>query len=354
MISGSAFAEDKKADRDQEPGFTIGGRIHGLWEVTDLADKPANEFSIGMARLTVRWSYSKLLEAKLQGEFSKLFKSSSPRSLLRDAWVRIAPVKWLRFKLGQFKRPFSSLELRSRGQLAVIRRGDANGFLVEDLGFGDRDLGLGIDGRFGKRKRGFSYSLALVNGTGKNLSETDLNGSKDVVARIVGKPAKWLSMGAGASIKFFDKASVEYYPGWAWMAGADLQIKKQGFRLLAEGLVGDNYDRCSYASDPNSCRELNQDPAIPRTWSLVLLTSYKANLSKRMNLKLQPVLKGELWTPDHKLVDGKIMAMTVGLNLFVTRYARVMVHGEFIVPQKNVPSQWPRENRMLVQMAFDI
>jgi len=357
LVVCPAIADEGSGDaKSRKPKLKVGARLHALWVWTDAAEKATNEFSIDMARVSFRWQQFDLVQAKLQADLDQLFGSPSMKSLLRDAWVQVAPFRWLRFRLGQFKRPFSRLELRSRGKLATVRRGLANGFLVEELGFGDRDLGLQLDGRVGSKDRGIRYAAGIFNGSGKNADEHGLSGTKDVVARFAGTPVKWLSLGASGSLKFFDRDfdAYKYYPESAWMAGADLLVKHSGFRFMTEGMVGRNYGSCFYAEYPETCRLLNHGEEDPLSWSLVVLMSYKFDLCRKWKLKLQPVLKGELFEPETDLADGKVRSFSVGTNLFITKYARLMIHGEFIFAGDGIRKWFPSENRMLVQLAFDI
>jgi len=356
-LSGTALAEetDKNAAKpDSKPEFKVGARLHALWIMSDREDKPANEFLVDMARVTFEWRQFKLIRTKVQADLDQLFGQGDAKSLLRDAWVQVAPLKWLKIRLGQLKRPFSRLERRSRGRLETVGRGLSNELIVEDLGFGDRDLGFQLGGRIGKRSRGMEYAVGVFNGPGKNAEEFDLDGSKDIVVRVEGTPVKWLSMGLNGSFKFFDVASVDYYPEHAWMFGTDLRVKFRGFRLLAEGLFGRNHDRCLYADNPTDCRVLNKNPDIPYAWSAVLMAAYKFNLYRKWKLKLQPVLKGEVLVPDSTVDDGQVWSFSIGTNLFITRYARLMVHGEFVFPGSGGPEKFASENRMLVQLAFDL
>ena len=353
--AGKGEKKKKEKGLDKKPKFKVGARLHTMWMLTNSETDPANQFSIDMARVTFRWQQYKLIRVKLQADIDQLFKDTA-KSLMRDAYVQIAPLKALVFRLGQFKRPFSRFELRSRGQLATVNRGPANEFLVEDLGFGDRDIGLQIHGRIGNKDQGFGYAVGVFNGTGKNKSEFDFDGSKDLVVRLDGGPAKWIEIGLNGSFKFFDTNSEEYryYPDFAWMAGVDSRFKYKGLRVMAEGLLGQNYGKCFYDQFPNTCLVLTADEEVPLAWATAMQVSYKFSLTDKFPLKLQPVVKGGVFQPDTDIADGLVWTLAGGINLFITKWIRVMVHGEFIFAADELAPAWVSENRLLVQLAFDL
>jgi hypothetical protein len=308
-----------------------------------------------MARVKLLWREGNWLRARLQFDADQVFESgpnSQAKAALRDCWIELRFDRALRFKMGQFKRPFSALELRGRSSLEVIGRGPANSLLIEDLGFGDRDLGLQLSGAFGSKKRAVKYAMGLFNGPGRNRPETDSNGAKDVVGRVEAKVRKWLTFGANAAVKFFDTQSVDYYPAWSWMAGVDVAIERKGLYLLAEGLYGLNHDRCALAIDPEECRTESDRTAVPGAASAVVLAAYRIELGTQWKLALEPVIKGELLLPDDGLSEAFVGQGSLGANLHIGNHVRVMIHGDIRRVDEALASEWSDENRLFVQLAL--
>jgi len=344
----SPEGEGKKKE-SKEKKVKLGARIHSLWT---LADNPAeiekgvpgadNEFSMEMARLEVQWSPRGWLDAKLQGDFEQLMGDGNAEALLRDAWVRVSPLRWLKFKAGQSKRPFSLFELRSRGRLETVHRGASNGWIINDLGYGERDIGLPVEGRVGKkREANLHYALGVYNGSGRNERDEDPDGSKDFVARIEGSPVRWLTLGINGSLKLFDHDEFSKRPDSAWMSGADLRFKMGRFRLYVEGLFGQNHDQCRYTTAPSVCRLMDEYSDVPYSWSVAAMAAYKIPLYPKWKFSLQPVLKGEYFMPDHELDDGRIVTASAGANFFFTKYFRVMMHGELVsVEAEELREDW--------------
>ena len=338
-------------------GVQVGGRVHALWMLRDEEGKPGNEFRMNMVRLRLKYRASEMVEAAIEADMAEAVQGSSGggNSLLRDAYVRVEPLKLLRFQAGQFKKPFSRIELRSKGKLETIERGISNNLLIADLLYGERDVGFMIDGRVGEKKKGTSYFLGVFNGAGKNADEEDLDGGKDIVGRVEVDPSKRLSLGLNGSLKLFDQDAVEQRPDKAWMAGADFRIKLGAFRLIGEGLYGENHDPCSNADLPGKCilDEEFLDP--PMTWSAVLLATYKIPLHRGTPaLTLEPLIKSEVLDPNLDLDSGRIYSVTPGANLHVGDFTRIMVNGDFVFPDDDASKQWNETSRLLLQVAFDL
>jgi len=327
--------EVKKPPWKKKPKVRIHAYVAALFELSDEADDPAAEFSVRNARLQLHARQGKLLQAAVEGEFAQELGGDAGLSVLRDAFVRIKPLRALRLKLGQFKRPFSRLELEPRRKLRLIRRGLGNAWIIEELGYGDRDIGLQLDGRFGEAT-GLGYAVGVFNGRGRNRSEDDPDGSKDFVFRVDSDPTEWLSVGLNASYKWFDTEIRPLYPRSALMGGGDLLIRVGDLRLLGEGLYGENH---AYTDGT-------------RSWNALLMASYEIPLQSAWKLELEPLAKGELLMIQHDLRDGHATMATLGSNLHVGKYFRLMVQGELIRYGDRMPEPWDKETRLSVLAAM--
>jgi len=376
--SGEAGTGDKEGEKaGEEPvRFEPGVRLHTIWQYSDYEGTAGNDFSVGMARLGLRWEVGRMVDGKVSADLEQLFtqkKLEKGAALLRDAYVRVRPLKYVGIRLGQFKRPFSGLELRSRAKLETVGRGIGNGLLVEDLGFGDRDIGIMLEGKVGGKKRNLKYRVGAFNGGGAdgggaNAKEADLDGSKDLVFRVEGNPIKWLTVGANASMKWFDTAGQPFAADSAMAAGLDVRFKRKGLAVYAEWMAGQSWNRCDYAEFPVNCR---LEKHTPYAWGGLLMGTYEWKLPGPWNLALAPVFRGEYLVPAHdvtgtgvgQFVPGAngagIWQLVPGLNLHIGDYFRVMADGECTLVQEKVPDGWTEKNwadgtRFLVQFALDI
>jgi hypothetical protein len=124
-----------------------------------------------------------------------------------EGYLVYKPFKWLNFKAGQMIVAFSqqnmtqdrNLDMIERSQVVnalVARKGDAANGLVDSIGNQNgRDIGIQIGGGFGRigDRLLVDYTLQLLDGAGINT--LDNNQSKDLDARLVIHPLKWISVG---------------------------------------------------------------------------------------------------------------------------------------------------------------
>jgi len=335
LVDGTPKAA-KKNDLD------VGGKIYLLWAVSDLQTEPANEFSLNRARLRLRWIRERILEAKLQVEFSGQEEGVAATDILRDAYLALGdPKGWhARVTAGQLKRPFSRIELRSLRRLPTIRRGVSNAWMVRDLGFGNRDLGLQVDGTAGEDEW-FGYAVGVFNGAGRNRPEQGLDGSKDAAARLEVGPARWVEVGASASVRVFDRGEAADLPRFAWMAGGDVRFRGgKWVRIVGEGLVGEAWLL----------------PDRPLTWSALLMVSSRAIRLPFWKGRVEPLVKGELTVRDAGDMDTGIWMLAAGVNLHLLERFRLMVQGEYVRPGVDEATQleWPERLRLLIQLALDV
>lgn len=117
---------------------------------------------------------------------------------VRDAFVNYRVRDSLQLRIGRFKRPFSRLELRSRGKLPFRERGLFNDRVLTTNGFAGRALGAMI---WGKPSENLRYSLAAGNpgAIGSGIEGVD------VIARLVYDPVQWLSLGLNALHKWTER-----------------------------------------------------------------------------------------------------------------------------------------------------
>ncbi len=390
----SVAADDGKKKDDEtlvgalekDPGFEVGGSLAAMWMLRDDPLSPSNEFRVNRARVKVSWSQWKLIEAVVGIEAKELISGNGDAAILRDVYVRVQPLRWLGLQVGQFKKPFSEIELTGRGKFPLVNRGVASDFVANQLLYGGRDIGAMLEGRIVKSIK-LDYEVGVFNGLGPNTKEIGFGGTKDLAARLEAEPVKWLGIGADASLKIiergdlpgfvdqdnFDDVVEDAYPlgysatdfkneyswmtGTKWMAGADVVIKPDKLRVVAEANLGENWWFEKY----------------PYTWSAVLVASYRLRLAKGVPLWIEPAVRGEVLT---LLTDGmgswraRLWEIAPGVNLLVGKHVRLMIDGEFRFAQGSESSidgtrrsgLWPNEysgnwadsKKLMIQLAFDI
>lgn len=191
-----------------------------------VAGKYYDGFSIKRARLDFQGHFSSQFDYRVLVDFvgQSGANGTAPTGgqlispFLVEAYVVYKPFTWLNFKAGQMIVEFSqenitqdrNLDLIERSQVVnalVARKGDAANGLVDSLGNQNgRDIGIQLNGSL-IRVEGrhlIDYYLQLLDGAGINT--LDNNQSKDIDARLVLHPLRFLNLG-GSYYDGFDRFS---------------------------------------------------------------------------------------------------------------------------------------------------
>ncbi len=335
-------SSDKALDENlspwqKKPKIRVGGLIHSAYVTTDAEGQPAHEFKIRTARMDLNWRQGKLLEGAVELDASD-GASEDPGMWgpLRDAYAEVKPLDELKLRMGQFKKPFGRLALTSQRKLILVDRGVSHQWMVRDLGYGGRDIGLEVHGDLLDAPR-IEYAVGAFNGTGLNQDEEDLDGSKDFAGRVQIDPLPWLSVGVDGSYKRFDLDVRSELPSKsASVFGLDLAVALDRFNFVGEAMLGRN----------------NLALSLAKSWSVLGMVSYEIPLAPTWELALLPLVKGEMLKIEHDVRESHVLAGTLGANLHVGPFFRLMVQGEMQSRTENVPDDWQDEKRLFVQAAL--
>jgi hypothetical protein len=334
----------EESEGDAPPDIRVRGRIHAGWDYQHLSgpdaptaadERSSNYFLVRRSRLKVQWRPERWLKAQLQIDPIAGWNAE----LLKDAYVQLTPWRPLRLRVGQFKKPFSGLELRSPARLKVISRGPGNDLIVDNLNFGDRDLGLMLYGRLVESVR-LDYAIGAFNG---QIPDARSERDKDLVGRLRIRPIKMVSIGLSYSHKFFNPED-EDAPEHAWATGGDVRFRFFGVRLHTEVLVAENYEGTA-SSDPLAL-------------DVVGILSYRRRIPVSWGFALEPVFKFELLDADTDVADDEILLYTAGLNLYFGEYFRLMVDAEFSRGSRNTTVSYDADyldsELLMVNLCLDI
>jgi hypothetical protein len=341
----AVMPEKKKKKKKVE----VKTRVHIRWQMesVDESDDIENRFLVRRARLKLIWKPEKWLTAKLQvGEFHDVEFGAS---MLKDAYVHLSPSRYLELRVGQFKKPFSGLELRSSGKLRVAERGEGNSVIIEDLLYGGRDLGVQLSGRLVRSVK-LDYIVGLFNGTGPDLRE--LGNAKDIVARMMTRPLEWFEAGVNGSFKFFDDdARKEDDETFSWAAGADAVFRVAGARLHLEGIIArDQLYQPRYA-------HLDWEfpwSEMPLMVSGLAILSYRYRFDTSWRLAVEPVFKMEIFDPNSDFMDDHVIIYNPGFNAYFGMYLRMMLHAEISRGLDNTLATFEDRETLMLQLCLDI
>jgi hypothetical protein len=334
------------------PGFEkleISGRVHAGYAMIREAPAPGsggrsteNEFVVERARVKLRWRPDDWFLAVLQVDVAGALQVNG--SILRDAYVHLSPFDQLQIRLGQFKKPFSGLALQSPAKLRTVDRGPGVEYIVEDLLYGDRDLGLQLSGRLVKSVK-LDYSIGVFNGSGPNFDDAD--NSKDIVGRLQIRPIKQLELGVNGSIKLFSDPTLRR-PGGTLAGGGDARLQIKGFRLYAEALAAPDYlhvRSIDFATD---------DDDVPTAFFALGIVSYRHKFDTEVRFALEPAFKVELFDADSTAARDHLFVFTPGVNAYLGKYFKVMLGGEFVRVQRDAPADFVDSEKIEVLACFDI
>jgi len=151
----------------------LGGRVTSRFTALD-SDHPLNdEFRVMRARVETDVNVLDYYDLKIAGEFAE-----SPK--LKDGYLDVHYVPWARFRMGQFKVPFTWEYLASHKYIDFAERS----FAVDNMRFQGRDIGAMLHGKLYDNL--LEYQIAVLNGTGEN--NRDNNDSKDIAGRLFARP----------------------------------------------------------------------------------------------------------------------------------------------------------------------
>ena len=220
--------------------INIGGRLHADWwsyegghiEPWGGADF-SNTFFLRRARInTTGHLWGKAHKFKVQADFTE-----GGGQEIRDGWMELAYVPWLKIRFGQFKVPFA----REYVQSALYIQFPERSLAVDNLSHG-RDVGIMAHGDLFDGR--LTYATAIINGAGAGRG--DDNDEYDWVYRLVAKPFRksgnpWLegfeighnlqtgNQPLGRGIRGRTAGDVDYYnPGT--IAGVLPQVLRHGTR----------------------------------------------------------------------------------------------------------------------------
>ncbi|MBQ2784417.1 MAG: porin [Alistipes sp.] len=172
-----------------------------------------------------------------------------------DLYFRYKPLNELNVQLGQYKLPFSlENELYGPTKFEFIEYSYLTTYLVRNDGKFDgikatgRDMGLQLYGGFIERN-GYSiinYNLGVFNGSG--INNKDNNRSKDVVARLIIKPIKGLSISGSYMYSETNVELDKYMKAPRWSVGAIYDVRHWIARTeFAQANFGGNITNAFYA-----------------------------------------------------------------------------------------------------------
>lgn len=282
-------------------------------------------FYFNRARLGVRGNIPYDFSYYFVTEFSPRVNSQfSNAATICDAFItykRFAP--YFKVSVGQFKTQISAEQIHGCHKLLTINRS----LPVEHMAGPIRDMGVmfsgSVDTLFGENLKDlFGYTIGIMNGTGRNLFDNNLQ--KDITARLTIKPVDFLTIGGNYRYgkQLIEVEGEEPLEGSKTTFGVDLTLNYNNFFLQGEYLMADNEGTITTgggcSGEPIEVIEAKDN------------NGFYVQAAYMTPWNLQPVVKYETYDPDiNAEATGNLYVeniMTFGLNYFFNEWTRVQLN----------------------------
>jgi len=315
-------------------GFEIDHRHPESGQAAPGENELVYGFFLDQARVGVRAFPVKRIELRLSVELR--------RPGLRNAYANVRIERWAQLRVGRFKRPFSRIELRSKGKLPFRDRGIFNKELIEDSNWGDRALGAMFWGEL--KPAGLTYNLALMHPL-SDPTDFSFDQGVDVVGRVEYKPIRLVAVAVNAAHKVLDSEHSAAVHTNAF--GGDVRLRTDQLEIVAE------FDMAQNSNPPDTLVE-RPDAEAPYAMGAMGYLAYEIPFTKSWSL--QPVVVGEYVDTDLEFAEDETFRSVFGLNVLWRDIVRLMPQVELVQPLGKVSSrsQVARETYyLLVSVAVD-
>ncbi len=281
-----------------------------------------------MKRLLIRFSSDpvKYIGFKTVLDFSELM-SNDADNVVKQAFLVLRPIpERIHITAGLFKAPFAILELDPSSRYELADLGHTNR-LINDLGYAGRDLGAMVSVAPLKKARKMLISGGAFRG---HAHSEHASPAGSLAARIEYKPKRWLRFGGGINQMMNDDSYNRVlntsgsnvlpnppdlrYPrqknwGKGRAYGVDARLKKKGFMLRGEFLMGDRID-------------LDERYGAKTFWAAWGLAAYRIDIG---SIKLLPAVRVEWLDANREANNGLWRTLSFGVTAIVLDRVRFLV-----------------------------
>lgn len=297
----------------------LSGRVQTQFN-TSSADSTFSTFEHRRVRLGAGLTIDDWIEGRVDANFAHGFR-------LEDAWMNLGFHPAFQIQVGQFKKPFSRIELTSSSTIFPIERGlrirgldpiSEHHLLLDENGYLGRELGAQIHGDAGV----FRYSLGAFNGTGPNLR--DENDAKSFAGRLVLKLFEApFEIGGAASYREFavvDSLGVEETE--SGMA-VELDMQYGGFRDPGLGILVEVMQAKNFLID---------DPMVGAQG---ILHWFQPLGDGRLE-GIEPLVRASYGDASTQFEGNSGLLLTPGLNVYFQGRNRLMLNWDYFKPELDV------------------
>jgi hypothetical protein len=280
-------------------------------------------------RAPVRW-----LSAEVEVDAADGFE-------LFDAWIR-ARNENFSARAGQFKVPFSAIQMESSFDLPMVRRGLVDDILVEELEVAGRRPGIALGAR---QRDGLRPSLVVGVFQGSVLIDDDPD-DRDVEpfseraldaqsAVVRGEMRVFDDVTLGLNYAHRVGTDIELEPRHYWTFGGDAvfdaEFGKRGVRVWAEVLSGASW--FEHRLKPIDARDAT-------FFSVRLIGAFRFGGTRREECYLEPYGMLAMLDPDTDVHGDLVVEEAIGVNVGLWKRVRIGLELELQKAQPNFPARY--------------
>lgn len=332
----------------QDTQVRVSGRVQVQYNTTSVKEGDvgggesvsiaASTFETRRVRLGVRLTIDEWITGMLEPDFAL------GRLQLRQVWMNLGIDPAFELRIGQFKKPFSLVQLTSSLETSAIERGlrireisDAYGAadaaagapvlgmwqgdpvlgeeqeLLDVFGYMGYELGAAAHGSVGA----FTYEAGVFNGTGAD--SRDVNDGKSYAGRLVWHAMTDMPLAVGAGISYHEvstSVNSALSDGTAFEVDVEVgDFRRAGVHVVAEATTGTN---------------MAVDESFLAAQAMIGL--FRPLSGSRIE-GLEPTIRLGWGDPDREQADDAGMLLTPGLNLYFLGRNRLQINWDVYVPQ---------------------
>lgn len=304
---------------DEYPSFRFSGRLLTGAEYVEthpteeqFAADSRQPFFLQHARVKVRMQ----LHERVRASFSANLDSEPG---IRSAFVEVELHRAFEIRMGRFKRPMSRIELTSRNDLPFRERGIFNDLVLEDVGWGDRALGVRFSGKFKKPK--LRYYVSAMNGSAwVDVRRVERLRGADFIGRLEYRPHDTFRFAVNGGHKLTE-TRVDGPNVRVSAFGGDAYLHVGEFRWVAESIAAQN----TLPPAPPA-----RGDRTPWAMNVISYATYDIDLPKKF--ELQPLVLVEWVDTDLDVAQDETLRVVAGLNLLWRKWFRLLPQVEVTRP----------------------
>jgi phosphate-selective porin OprO and OprP len=287
-------------DAPSDEGVQVFGFVQGQYE-TRFEDETSNSFTFERARIGVQGIIPYDFSYYVVVEYSPFI---NPNPYLLDAFVSYTRFKWAKVSVGSFKTPMGLEASMPCNGLITVYRSTATLQMVAPF----RDMGMVIIG--GDQKTKFQYNLGIMNGSG--LATYDKNKKKDVVARLLYRPAEFIQVGANFRYGY---PSYNNNEDSRTTIGGEVKANYKNFTLLGEYMMDEgDYNRDLGGGCGGELLALGEERS--GGW---------AAFAYKTKWEVEPVIKFDFFDSGNEQ-DYQETNLTFGVNYYINDWTRLQAN----------------------------